>query len=230
MIGLLGLLQLEQRIAKPQSVLDFLLRFFETNPGASHPISDRWAVSLIPPVLLLAREGHRTEVQAILKNVIRWIGDHCAQDNLGLAGPRSTPDDEVAYLLGSTFKNTTVPRRRASYTATVVLDLAAILEMKEVFELGVNDFLAVHAMPPVMEVADTPGQYVLNAEDIRSEPNMQYCEAWAPVDKWKVAPHHRRGPLAYYLQRIGRTWDHLAVSAVLRDRHFLPTCRTLLKS
>ena len=100
--------------------------------------------------------------------------------------------------------------------------------MNEVFELAVNDFLAVKAMPTVVEVGDTPGQYVLNAEDIRSEPNMQYCETWAPVDEWKLAPHHKRGPLAYYLQRIGRPWDHLAVSAVLRDRHFLPTCRAFL--
>lgn len=100
--------------------------------------------------------------------------------------------------------------------------------MKEVYEVAINDFLAVHAMPSVVEVGDTPSQYFLDGEDVRSEPNMPYSETWVPVDGWKLAPHHNRGPLAYYLQRIGRAWDHLAVSAVLRDRHFLPTCRTIL--
>ncbi len=102
--------------------------------------------------------------------------------------------------------------------------------MKELFELPRNDFLAVHAMLPVIEVGDTRSQYLLSAEDIRHEPNMQFSETWTPIDGWNVAPHHKRGPAAYYLERIGRFWDHLAVSAVLRDRHFLPTCRTVLGS
>src|SRR5260221_1050004 len=227
-IALLGLLQREQGLSVQKDVIDFLFRFFQTNSGASHPISDRWAVSLIPPILLLARDGHRSEVQAILENVIRWIGNHYDRDNLGLAGPRSTPAEEISYFLGSSFEHIDLPRRNGSYLAAVVLDLAAMLLMKDVFELAVNDFLAVHAMPTVVEVGDTGGQYVLTAEDIRSEPNMLYCETWTPVDEWKVAPHHKRGPQVYYLQRIGRPWDHLAVSAVLRDRHFLPTCRGML--
>lgn len=227
-IGLLGLLDLEGGAAQRKRIEDFLLRFFQANPGTSHPISDRWAVSLIPPVLLLSKEEHRAEVRVILENVIRWICDHYDSDNFGLAGPFSTPEEEIAYLLGSPFEHIELQPRSASYAATVILDLAAMLEMKELFELAINDFLAVHATLPVVEVSDTPGQYVLSAEDIRYEPNMQYPTTWKPVEGWKVAPHHKRGPAAYYLARIGRLWDHLAVVAVLRDRHFLQTCRILL--
>ena len=102
--------------------------------------------------------------------------------------------------------------------------------MKELFELATNDFLAVQAVLPVVEVGDTSSQYSFSGEDIRYEPNMRYSETWTPIDGWKVAPHHKRAPAAYYLERIGRPWDHLAVSAVPRDRHFLPTCRTVLGS
>jgi hypothetical protein len=227
-IGLLGLLEQEGESEKRKAIVGFLVRFFQANPGASHPISDHWAVSLIPPVLLLATAGYREQVRGILESVIRWICDRYEGDNFGLAEAHSTPEEEVAYLLGSPFEHVTLQRRRASYIATVVLDLAAMMEMNELFELAIHDFLAVHAMPPVIEVSDTPGQYVLTAEDIRFEPNMQYSTTWAPVDGWKVAPHHKRGPADYYLERIGRLWDHLAVTAVLRDRHFLPTCRALL--
>jgi len=229
-IGLLGLLHAEQRVLSPKKMVDFLLQFFQANPGASHPISDRWAVSLIPPLLLLVRAGYRAEVRGILENVIRWICDRYESGNLGLADSQASPAEEVAYLFGGAFEHITFPRRSASYTATVVLDLASMFEMNELFELAINEFLAVHAVLPVIEVGDVSNQYVLGGEDIRYEPNMEYSVTWTPMDGWKVAPHHKRAPGAYYLQRIGRPWDHLAISAVLRDRHFLPTCRKILES
>jgi len=229
-IGLLGLLHAERGVSSPKKMVDFLLQFFQANSGTSHPISDRWAVSLIPPLLLLVRAGHRTEVRGILENVIRWICDRYESGTLGLADSQASPAEDVAYLFGSAFEHITLPRRSASYTATVVLDLASMFEMKELFELAINDFLAVHAVLPVVEVGDVSNQYVLGGENIRYEPNMEYPITWTPMDGWKVAPHHKRAPGAYYLQRIGRPWDHLAVSAVLRDRHFLPTCRKFLES
>jgi hypothetical protein len=227
-LGLLGLLEREEGGTTSARLSDFVVRFFQTNPGTSHPISDRWAVSLIPSLLLLATTGHVLTIPAVLKNVIRWIGDHYEAGSLGLAGPYANPDDELAHLLGSAFEHIALERRSESYVATVVLDLAAILQMKEVFEVARNDFLAVGAMPPVIEVDDTPGQYALGGGDTLYEPNVQYADAWLPVEGWKVAPHHKRGPVAYYLERIGRPWDHLAVSAVLRDRHFLGACRAFL--
>jgi hypothetical protein len=160
-IGLLGLIE-EGESDRRKAIVDFLLRLFQTNPGTSHPISDHWAVSLIPPVLLLAAAGYRQQVRDILEHVIRWICDRYQGDNFGLAEAHSTPEEEVTYLLGTPFEHVTLQRRNASYTATVVLDLAAMMEMNELFELAINDFLAVHAMPPVIEVSDTSG-VVLNS-------------------------------------------------------------------
>ncbi len=228
-IGLLGLLDAEQRKLSRRKLVDFLLRFFQANPGTSHPISDRGAVSLIPPLLLLVKAGYRAEVRGILENVIRWICDRYESGALGLADSQARPHKEVAYLFGDAFEHITLPRRSASYTATVVLDLASVFEMKALFELAINDFLAVHAVLPVVEVGDVSSQYVLGGEEIRYEPNIHYPLTWTPTDGWKVAPHHKRAPSAYYLQRIDRPWDHLAVTAVLRDRHFLPTCRKFLE-
>ena len=148
-IGLLGLIE-EGESDRRKAIVDFLLRLFQTNPGTSHPISDHWAVSLIPPVLLLAAAGYRQQVRDILEHVIRWICDRYQGDNFGLAEAHSTPEEEVTYLLGTPFEHVTLQRRNASYTATVVLDLAAMMEMNELFELAINDFLAVNAMPPVI--------------------------------------------------------------------------------
>jgi hypothetical protein len=227
-LGLLGLLALETDDPAAGRVAEYLSKFFEKHPGAVHPISDRWAVSIIPPIILLDKTGDRDRVAAVLKGVTRWIGDRYENDILGLAGPHASAQEEVDYLLGTPFEHIGVRRRSESYLSTVVLDLLAMLEAGELYAAARNDFLAVNAMACVVESPDTPGQYVLGATDSRYEPNLQYKEEWSPDDGWKVAPHHYRSQPSYYLGRINRHWDHLAVSSVLRDRHFLPTCRALI--
>jgi len=134
----------------------------------------------------------------------------------------------VKFLLGGAFEHIEPTRNPTSYVAGVVLDLTSLLKLRDAYELAINDFLAVEALPCILETEDTKGQYMLEAEAGSLEPNMQYKEKWAPHAGWKVAPHHLRAPDAYYLNRIGRPWDHLAISAVLRDRHFLASCRAFI--
>jgi hypothetical protein len=226
LLALLALLEREEGGLGPHKARDFLVAFLRTNPGASHPISNRWAVSLIPLLLALDGIGANEDVDALVKSVIRWVSDHYDSNGLGLAGPYSNPDVEVQYLLGSPFEHIALQRRSDSYIATALLDLTAIMRMKDLYELARNDFMAVGATLPVIEVRDTREQYLIGGDDLTFNPNMEYSETWAPQDGWKVAPHHHRAPAAYYLESIGRPWDHMAVSAVLRDRHFLPACLT----
>jgi hypothetical protein len=228
-LGLLGLLEGEADAARSKEIAAFLADFCNANPGSAHPVSDHWAVSLIAPVLLLWKRGHHDTVRALLKNVIRWIGDRYESDKSGLAGVQATPDQEVMYLLGSPFEHVNAPRRLESYVSTIVLDLAALLEIGDIYELARNDFSAVRALPSVLEVADSPGQYVITADDIRFEPNMPYKDKWEPEGRWKVAPHHIRGPASLYLERLGRTWDQLATTSVLRDRHFVKSLRGIVE-
>ncbi|MEK7994496.1 MAG: hypothetical protein AAB403_11895 [Planctomycetota bacterium] len=227
-LGLLGLLESEAGDPRSQNLRDFLIKFIDNNPGTAHPISDRWAVSLIPPVLMLGRAGHAQPVRRLLQNVIKWVADRYDSDSRGLAGPDSSPEEELEYLLGEPFEHIETDRRAESYIATVVLDLAAMLEMGDLFNIARNEFLAVDAVLPVVEVPDTPGQYIFGGEGACFTPNMEYADSWEPADGWRVAPHHTRAVTDYYLQRIGRWWDLLALSAVLRDRHFLETCRHFL--
>ncbi len=228
-VGLLGLLNIEE-MRPDKTIEDFLRDFFHNNPGAKHPISDRWAVSLFPPVLLMAASGQEEEAREWLKGVVAWVGDHYENDGLGLANVYSSPDEEVVYLFGAAFEHVEIKRNPMSYLAAVVLDLSALLKFKDIYELARNDFLAVDASPSIFESDDSKGQYVLEGKGGTLETNMQYEERWSPQDGWKVAPHHLRTPASYYLNRIGRHWDHLAVSAVLRDRHFLPSCQIFVST
>lgn len=214
-LGLLGLLEAEQESLRSDEIAKLLANFCDANPGTGHPISDHWAVSLIAPVLLLWKSGHRDAVRALLTNVTRWVADRYDSKGLGLAAIRATPDEEILYLLGGPITHAGAPRRLESYTSTVVLDLAAVLELGDIYELARNEFLAVRALPGVLEVGHTTGQYVIDAGDIRFEPNMPYKDKWEPEDEWKVAPHHLREPSSLYLERVGRACDLLRISCVL---------------
>jgi hypothetical protein len=229
-LSLLALLKLERKEPDVYGIIEYISSFTESQPGTAHPISDRWALSLIPLSLLLAGAGRAARVESLLTEVTRWIGDRYEGDSFGLASPRATPEEEVNYLLGTPFEHVELQRRSESLVSTVVLDLAAILKMGELYRVARNEFLAVNAMSCVVETLDTAGQYIHGAEDTRYEPNIPYKESWAPTDEWKVSPHHTRAPASYYLDRIGQPWDHLAVSSVLRDRLFLATCLNVAQS
>jgi len=159
---------------------------------------------------------------------IKWLADRYDSDGIGLAGPDATPEQEIDYLLGGSFEHVGVGKRVESYCATVILDMAAILGVGDIFALARNEFLAVGANPSVLEFSDTVSQYVEAGAEACFSPNMEYMDTWTPVNGWQMAPHHYRSHQDYYLQRIGRWWDHLAISAVVRDRHFLETCRHFL--
>jgi hypothetical protein len=230
-IEVLGLLYLLDSTADAEIRDDlgqFLIDFIGSNPGVAHPISDRWAIALIPSAIVAAQRGNLQTVRSLIQNVATWVADRYESGGLGLADSDAEPDEEVDRLLGVPFEHVNPERRAESYIATVVLDLAAMLQLGDVFDLVNNDFMAVALFPSVIEAPDSEAQYILLSNDLAFTANMEYEDTWVPLDNWKVAPHHRRAKTDYYLQRIGRYWDHLALSSVLRDRHFPETCRHFL--
>ena len=80
----------------------------------------------------------------------------------------------------------------------------------------------------VIEMGDDQGQYCLHTGEHRFEPNMPFAEYWKGAGGWKNAPHHHRGADIYYPEKVGSPWDQLALSCVLRDRHFEKSWRRIL--
>ncbi len=229
-IEILGLLGLVEEGDRAKEIAQFLADFCRVHPGTQHPVSDHWAICLVAPALLLWKMGHVESVRALLRGVVTWIGDKYQNDSFGLASVWSTPEEETKRLLGNPFSHVDMARRCESYVSTIVLDLAAVLGLADVYLIARNDFLAVNTFPMVWEVPDTPSQFLRSGPDIRLEPNMPFKDTWEPQDGWKIAPHHVRGIDLRYLQRIGRQWDLLAVCSVLRDRHFVHVLRTLMEN
>jgi|SRR5882724_3638642 len=229
LLAMLALLERNENPVLSVKIADYMSKFVEANAGAAHPISDRWGISVACCVLQLASHGKTEVLRPYLRSVIKWVADHYDDGNQGLAGPHSQAEEETAYLLGSRFEHTNLSRRSESYTATQLLDLCSVLEEQELFDLARNEFLAVDIYLPVVEVDDSLGQYSVDSSGQRFEPNMPYEEHWNPSEGWKVAPHHKRGPDAYYPESTGDIWDQLAISCVVRDRHFVKNWRRLAR-
>ncbi len=221
--GLLALAEAEFR----DPVAQWLRSFFETNPGASQPMSDRWAVSLIPAAVALHGLDPDRLADA-LRGVTRWTCDYYDGKGLGLASWDADPQQEVDYLLGGAFEHLTLSPRDSSYIAAVVLDLASAFELADVYDDARNDFLAVGAFPIVPTPRDDVDQYKVAGADVPLDTAPKYAEEWRHGDGWRTAPHHRAVPEDYFLGRISRPWDQLAVSAITRDRHWVTAVRTLM--
>jgi hypothetical protein len=229
-LSMLALLRNQEDQSLSAEIADYLSEFVAVNEGAAHPISDRWGISVVCCTLELAIH-HKTEVlRRYLRAAVKWIAYHYDQGELGLAGPYSSPEEETGYLLGSPFEHVDLQRRDESYIATQLLDLCAVLEEGELYDLARNEFLAVHIYLPVLEFDDCPAHYCVASAGQRYEPNVVYEETWDPLDEWKVAPHHKRGPDFFYPESTGSAWDQMAISCVTRDRHFVRTWRRLLRA
>jgi len=85
-LALLGLLELESEEPTAPQIANYVVQFGSKNPGLTHPISDHWAVSVIPLALFLARSGHKSVVGSLLLDLVRWIGDRYEHNKFGLPG------------------------------------------------------------------------------------------------------------------------------------------------
>ncbi len=220
-LGLLGLLLRDHRPTEAADLVSFLSGFIRTQPGTNRPLSDRWAVSLLAPVLLLA-PTHRDLVGRQLESITRWVADRY-DDNPGLALPYATPDDEVLYAIGHPYDGIPISDRRESYLATVILDLAAILGLAELYNVALNDLLAAQAWPCLVVADERQARYGARDDGLSLHPQIDYLEPYPGPDQ-PCAPHHAQPASP------DPVWDVLALSSLARDRHHFGSLRALLQS
>ena len=225
-IELLGLLALRRR-EQGQDASDiaaYLAAFIQAHPGAAHPVSDRYAVSLIPAACLLGRDRPDV-VEPWLRAAAIWVCDHY-DDGLGLGGAEAAPRDELSYLLAA-FEHIAPPAHSTSYLSTVILDLICVLELAGIYSAAAYDF-SVHAPAELLHLPSTRAQYVYDGDEIQQEAGIGYNEAWEPTDGWKSADHHGDVDPSW-LEANGRRWEKLALSSVTRDRHDIGLIRRLVE-
>ena len=121
-LGLLALLVKESNPELSGEISRWLVTLCEKQPGVAHPISDQYAVSVIPAVLALATVD-REEAETHLERCTVWLCDRYERDALGLAREDPTPEEEIEYLIGGPFESVQLERRPDSLVAPVLLTL-----------------------------------------------------------------------------------------------------------
>jgi hypothetical protein len=220
LLELASLYALGQSGDAASSALTFVARFAGGQPGATHPVSDRWAVSVLLTTLALLRTD-RNGAEAYVDRVATWAIEMHDGDRMGLAGSRADIATEASmYLLAGV--SSRKQRRNSSYLLAVLADVAAIAGFDDLYQAIVNDIAYVEVFPEVIETQDDPQQHLVQGDGL-VRATARYPATLASRGSWKVAGHHQRSPGSYFLNRAGRDWDHLATMVVVRDRHFLPS-------
>lgn len=221
LIEILGLWILRLRPSDPplaQTVASWLARFVVAQPGAAHPLGDRYAVSPIPALVALIRD-HPESAQHLLVKTAIWMCDHYDRGQIGLAPLVASPREEIERAFGGAYEQVQLERRDASQLAAVLLDVSAILFDIKMFADIRNDQLAVRLVPEVLRCKPDGHQFSLDSLDNRWDLNPEYPDDPQPGDLESIN-HHKNDPASAELVELGRAWDLLAASSSLRDRHF----------
>lgn len=214
---MISLLALRARAVDPvltRTIAAWIVKFVRAQPGIARPISDRYAVSLVPVAALLLPD-HRDTVEDLLRRTTVWACDRYENDELGLAAVDAGAFEEVCRVVAGPF-DVGLSRRRESQLAGVLLDVAATLNLHDVYADVRNDTLAVRLHPLILLVTEGPDQLLREGRGNHWDFNPDYAEA---IDGSSPAAPHlgERPPLTIPQERW---WDALATSAALRDRHF----------
>lgn len=215
-VGLLALRVRTEDAARAEELAGWLVQFLAAQPGAAHPVSDSYAVSLIPTTLAAALVD-KDAARDFLRRTTVWLCDAYERNRLGLASVDATPKEEVERLLGWPLEWVELERRRESEIATVLLDLACVLEFGDLYPDIWNDIEAVRIYPRVLRLAEGPDQFDRAGMDNRLDPNVDFAESLEVGEP--IAPHHADSG-GTKLCEEGRAWDLLAISSAVRDRHF----------
>lgn len=177
-------------------------------PGSARPPSDLFAASVIVATVMLTTV-RRPAAEEYLGRVARWLLDR-HDDDLGGLGLASVAEDEettTARLLGGSLASTTLERRRSSYLATAVMDLALFLGAEPLYESLRENLSALQIIPESTGADETTAHWSRGGANVWPHPRIDF-------ERWDVQ-----------LARTPSTAPHddlaaLLLTAACRSRHY----------
>jgi hypothetical protein len=161
-IEILGLLAIRLQHSDTKlsaEIARWIVSFIHAQPGSAHPISDKYAVSLIPAVLAIITVDCDAALELLRKTTV-WVADAYQPGHFGLASAQASPTEEIERVLGNSLEAIDYPRRPMSLIATVLLDLCAALSAMDLYADVYNDVRAVEAYPLVIRLDSGRDQYL----------------------------------------------------------------------
>ncbi|RZT26697.1 hypothetical protein EV649_0444 [Kribbella sp. VKM Ac-2569] len=114
------------------------------HPGTARPPSDQFAASLVPLVVVLARQDRQAAVQFMRKVSIWLLDRHDADKNgLGLGSLDENEETQFERLVGGATSITTLELRNSSYLASVALDALWVIGAQDLYDALLENLSAL---------------------------------------------------------------------------------------
>lgn len=205
--------------SEKNEVIDFLNNFIEKEEGFGHIPSDRYATSLVWITLALLQSGNREKAVELIKESAIWLFDR-VQNGFGLARYEADEQTETNTLLGFPFDFIDVERNKSSFLATIVADLAAFIEDKQLYSDIVNDAEACGIAYNYWQFPDTMAIFTILTEECRNYPNISHQDFINNFDDFDYASHLKDEPKSFQIiNKVGKE-GLILLSVLLKDRYF----------
>jgi hypothetical protein len=218
---------IQDDISLKEYIIRFLLEFITNEPGCTHIPSDRYAVSIILPIIALFDSKNNKEAIIMVKNCAIWVCDRY-QDSFGLASIESTELEEIETLFGVPFSFIELPQNKESLLATILCDLAAFLNGSLYSDI-VNDTKACEINMQYWQPQDTLGLFKYDSDDVIAYPNIDYSDTINNFNEFNYADHIISEPKTFSIVQKVNVFPLISIMLLLRDRYF-PTIWPLLIS
>lgn len=147
-------------------------------PGAARPPGDLFAPSVVATAVVLNTFRPKAAVD-YLGRVACWLLDRHDEELAGL-GLASLSEDEAttaARLFGGTLTSTTLERRSSSYLATVLLDLAVFMGVRDLYEALRVNISALRIVPETTSADEAKARWARGGENVWPQPRIDF-EPW----------------------------------------------------
>lgn len=201
------------------SLVAFMKDLIEREPGCGHPASDRFATALVWPTLALIKANDLPTAVELIKRGTIWLCDRTEQ-GFGLADYDATEYEETAMLVGYPYNSIKVQKNVSSFLATVLADLAAFTDDKELYSVVVNDIAACEIVYEYWQFPDTKAIFTILSEDSRTYPNTVHEPTLTAFEDLCYAQHIGEEPSTFRITEKAGLTGLILLSVLLRDRYF----------
>lgn len=187
-------------------------QFLYAHPGATRPVSDRFAPSLAPALAALAAAGRTEVVRQVLSDVSRWV---IARADAGhaFASAYSTPQEELEVFFGGYFDFVEWQPRRETQLVAAVCD-ASLAFAPDMLPHLINTFSQSRAKLIYNSVQDSALAFLMTGKGVRAIRALRYQR-----DATVAPAHHEMSGLRVVERRLGVEVPML-MACLLRDRLF----------
>jgi hypothetical protein len=205
--------------AERDEIIAFLIEFIEREAGCGHIPGDRYAISVVWPVLALIKMGELDKALSLIKHSVIWVCDR-VEHGFGLAHYDADEYEETATLLGYPFDSIQVEENRSSYLATIAADLAAFIGDKEFYSSVINDLEACEVVYSYWQVPDTKAILTITTEECIAYPNIPHQYSLIDFEEFNYAEHIKHEPDSFKIAEKAGLSSLILLSVLLKDRYF----------